>query len=157
MNNIQIKILDGRIRTHLPAYASPASAGLDIHALLDAPLVLQAQQAHLVSTGIAIHLADPHYMAMLVPRSGLGHKYGITLGNGTGIIDADYQGELKVSLYNRSQHAYTIQPFDRIAQLIILPIARATWQEVESFAESERGEGGFGSTGVSFLSGCNYE
>ncbi len=148
MMNIPIKILDQRVRAYLPAYASPASAGLDIHALLDEALILQPQHTYLIATGIAIYLADAHYMAMLVPRSGLGHKHGIILGNGTGIIDADYQGELKVSLYNRGAQAYTLQPFDRMAQLIIVPIARASWQEVEDFDASMRGVGGFGSTGT---------
>lgn len=147
--NIQLKILDERIRAYLPSYATTLSAGMDLHALLDEPLVLQPQQTALVPCGFAMLINQTNIFAMITPRSGLGHKHGIVLGNTVGIIDADYAGELKVSLFNRSEQAYTILPFDRIAQLIILPFIQSNWQIVENFdlENNTRGVGGFGSTG----------
>ena len=133
----------------LPAYATPGSAGLDLRACLDAPLELAPGQAELVSTGLAIHIADPGLAAMILPRSGLGHKHGVVLGNLVGLIDADYQGPLMVSCWNRGSAAYTVQPFERIAQLVIVPVVQAEFRIVESFDASERGAGGFGSTGRS--------
>ena len=148
MHRIDIRILDERLKGQPPAYATSGSAGLDLRACVDAPLVLSPGHTLLVPTGIAIHLADPGLAAMILPRSGLGHKHGIVLGNGTGLIDADYQGPLMISTWNRGSAAYTIEPGDRIAQLVLLPIVRATLQVVDTFEESARGEGGFGHTGV---------
>ena len=147
---LQVKVLDPRFggEWELPAYATAHSAGLDLRAALDAPLLLAPGQAKLVPTGLAIHIADPALCAVILPRSGLGHRHGIVLGNGTGLIDADYQGPLMVSAFNRGDAAYTIQPGDRIAQLVLLPIVRATLQVVDTFEESTRGAGGFGHTGV---------
>ena len=147
---LQLKVLDARFGGEwpLPAYATEASAGLDLRAALDAPLVLAPGDAALVPSGISIHIADPALCAVILPRSGLGHKHGIVLGNGTGLIDADYQGPLMISTWNRGSAAYTIEPGDRIAQLVLLPIVRATLQVVDTFEESARGEGGFGHTGV---------
>jgi len=147
---LELKILDPRYRGEwpLPAYATAASAGLDLRAALDAPLALQSGDTALVPSGLAIHLADPALCAVVLPRSGLGHRHGIVLGNGTGLIDADYQGPLMISVWNRSHAAYTIEPGDRIAQLVVLPIVRAALQVVDTFADSERGSGGFGHTGV---------
>lgn len=147
---LQVKLLDPRFgeRWPLPAYATESSAGLDLRAALEAPLTLGAGQSSLVPSGIAIHLADPNLCAVVLPRSGLGHRHGIVLGNGTGLIDADYQGPLLISLWNRSAEAFVVQPGDRVAQLVVLPIARVQLKIVDSFIESARGEGGFGHTGV---------
>ena len=145
---IDVKILDPRITDQLPAYATPGSAGLDLRACLDAPLTLAPNAWQLVPTGMAIHLADPAYAAMILPRSGLGHKHGIVLGNLVGLIDSDYQGQLMVSAWNRSSVAFTIEPMERIAQLVIVPVVQAQFNIVQEFlAASERGEGGYGSTG----------
>lgn len=144
---IDLKLLDPRMAEHLPAYATPGSAGLDLRACLDAPLVLEPGQAQLVPTGLAIHIADPGLAAVLLPRSGLGHKHGIVLGNLVGLIDSDYQGPLMVSCWNRGREPFTINPMERIAQLVIVPVVQASFRVVEAFGASERGEGGFGSTG----------
>lgn len=144
---VDLKILDARLREALPAYATPGSAGLDLRACLDAPLTLQPGDAQLIPTGLAMHLADPGYAAMILPRSGLGAKHGIVLGNLVGLIDSDYQGPLMVSCWNRGREAFTIQPLERIAQMIIVPVAQARFRVVESFEASARGAGGFGSTG----------
>jgi dUTP diphosphatase len=144
---VEVRILDPRIADRLPAYATPGSAGLDLRACLDAPLVLAPGAAELVSTGLAIHLADSGYAAMLLPRSGLGHKHGIVLGNGVGLIDSDYQGPLMVSCWNRGSSAFTIEPFERIAQMVIVPVVQAQFRIVAAFDASGRGSGGFGSTG----------
>lgn len=144
---IDLKILDERIRAQLPHYATPGSAGLDLRACLDAPLTLNPGETRLIPTGLAVHLQDAGYAAMLLPRSGLGHKHGVVLGNLVGLIDSDYQGQLMVSLWNRGQEAFTVQPFERIAQMVIVPVVQATFRVVEEFAQSQRGEGGFGSTG----------
>ncbi|HVR48474.1 MAG TPA: dUTP diphosphatase [Pseudorhodoferax sp.] len=146
--NIDVKILDPRMAEQLPAYATPGSAGLDLRACLQAPLLLAPGAWELVPTGIAIHLADPGYAAMILPRSGLGHKHGIVLGNLVGLIDSDYQGQLMVSAWNRSATAFTLQPMDRLAQLIIVPVVQPSFNVVEEFeSASERGAGGYGSTG----------
>ncbi|AER54665.1 dUTP diphosphatase [Pseudoxanthomonas spadix] len=147
---LQVKLLDPRFgdRWPLPAYATESSAGLDLRAALEAPLTLGAGQSSLVPSGIAIHLADPNLCALVLPRSGLGHRHGIVLGNGTGLIDADYQGPLLISLWNRSAEAFVVQPGDRVAQLVVLPIARVQLKIVDTFIASARGEGGFGHTGV---------
>ena len=147
MTIIELKVLDVRMAAHLPAYATPGSAGLDLRACLDKPLVLQANAWQLVPTGIAIYLADPHYAALILPRSGLGHKHGIVLGNLVGLIDSDYQGQLMVSAWNRSDVAFTIEPLERIAQLVIVPVVQAQFKRVDAFGSSARGSGGFGSTG----------
>ncbi|GAA6143625.1 dUTP diphosphatase [Hydrogenophaga sp. 5NK40-0174] len=145
---IEVKVLDPRMADQLPAYATPGSAGLDLRACLDAPLTLAPNAWQLVPTGLAVHLADPGYAAMLLPRSGLGHKHGIVLGNLVGLIDSDYQGQLMVSAWNRSDVAFTIEPMERIAQMVIVPVVQAQFKLVDAFAsESERGEGGYGSTG----------
>ena len=146
--HVDLKILDARMAEQLPAYATPGSAGLDLRAALDAPLTVAPGQTVLVPTGIAIHLADPGYAAMILPRSGLGHKHGIVLGNLVGLIDADYQGPLMVSCWNRGAVAYELQPMERLAQLVIVPVVQAQFRVVESFEASERGAGGFGSTGT---------
>ncbi len=146
--NVDLKILDARLRDNLPAYATPGSAGLDLRACLDAPLTLAPGEWQLVPTGMAIHLEDPGYAAMILPRSGLGHKHGIVLGNLVGLIDSDYQGQLMVSAWNRSPTAFTLQPMDRLAQLVIVPVVQPSFRLVDEFAAvSERGEGGYGSTG----------
>jgi len=147
---LQVKVLDPRWGAEwpLPAYATGASAALDLRAALDAPLVLAPGDAALVPSGLAIHLADPALCALVLPRSGLGHRHGIVMGNGTGLIDADYQGPLLISAWNRGAAAFTIEPGDRIAQLLVLPIVRATLEVVDTFEESARGAGGFGHTGV---------
>jgi dUTP pyrophosphatase len=146
--NIDLKIIDSRMAAQLPAYATPGSAGLDLRACLDEPLTLQPNAWQLVPTGIAVHLKDPGYAAMLLPRSGLGHKHGIVLGNLVGLIDSDYQGQLMVSAWNRSDVAFTIEPMERIAQMVILPVVQATFNLVNEFdVPSQRGEGGYGSTG----------
>ena len=145
--NIDVKIIDPRIAEQLPAYATPGSAGLDLRACLQEPLTLEPNAWQLVPTGIAIHLNDPAFAALILPRSGLGHKHGIVLGNLVGLIDSDYQGQLMVSAWNRSAVAFTIQPMERIAQLVIVPVLQATFNLVQQFAASARGEGGYGSTG----------
>ncbi|GAB3418142.1 dUTP diphosphatase [Massilia agilis] len=147
MKSIDIKILDPRMKDQLPQYATPGSAGLDLRACIDAPLTLEPGQTVLVPTGLAIHLADPGYAAMILPRSGLGHKNGIVLGNLVGLIDSDYQGQLMVSTWNRSQVAFTLQPMDRLAQLVVVPVLQVGFNVVEEFESTERGAGGFGSTG----------
>ncbi len=144
---IDLKILDPRIAEQLPAYATPGSAGLDLRACLDAPLLLEPGQTQLIPTGLAIHIEDPGLAAMIVPRSGLGHKHGIVLGNLVGLIDSDYQGPLMVSCWNRGHTTFTVQPFERIAQLVIVPVVQATFKVVDEFPVSDRGAGGFGSTG----------
>ncbi|MGY0560630.1 MULTISPECIES: dUTP diphosphatase [unclassified Luteimonas] len=148
-HTLQVKLLDARYGDAwpLPAYATEASAGLDLRAALDAPMVLAPGAAELVPSGLAIHIADPGLCAMVLPRSGLGHRHGIVLGNGTGLIDADYQGPLMISVWNRGDQAYTIEPGDRIAQLVVMPIVRATLEVVDTFIDSARGAGGFGHTG----------
>jgi dUTP pyrophosphatase len=147
MKQIDLKILDPRMKDFLPAYATGGSAGLDLRACIDAPLTLEPGQTVLVPTGLAIHLADPGYAAMILPRSGLGHKNGIVLGNLVGLIDSDYQGQLMVSTWNRGQSAFTLQPMDRLAQLVVVPVVQVGFNVVEEFASSDRGAGGFGSTG----------
>ena len=147
MKPVDLKILDARMRDQLPAYGTPGSAGLDLRACLDAPLVIEPGATHLVPTGLAIHIADPGYAAVILPRSGLGHKHGIVLGNLVGLIDSDYQGPLMVSAWNRSNTAYTLQPMERLAQLVVLPVAQVQFNLVEDFDASARGTGGFGSTG----------
>ena len=147
MTLVDVRILDPRMADRLPAYATAGSAGLDLRACLDAPLVLRPGEAQLVPTGLAIHIGDPGFAAMLLPRSGLGHKHGIVLGNLVGLIDSDYQGPLMVSVWNRGSEPFTIEPFERVAQLVIVPVAQAEFRIVESFDASERGGGGFGSTG----------
>ena len=144
---IDLRILDARMAGALPAYATPGSAGLDLRACLDAPLVLEPGDAALIPTGLALHIGEPHLAAMLLPRSGLGHKHGIVLGNLVGLIDSDYQGPLMVSCWNRGAAAFTVQPMERIAQLVIVPVVQASFRRVEQFDASQRGEGGFGSTG----------
>lgn len=144
---IDVKILDPRMASQLPAYATPGSAGLDLRACLDAPLTLGANQWQLVPTGLAIYLQDPGYAALILPRSGLGHKHGIVLGNLVGLIDSDYQGQLMVSAWNRSDVPFTIEPLERIAQLVIVPVVQAQFNLVTEFPASVRGEGGYGSTG----------
>ena len=144
---IDLKIIDGRLKGNLPNYATPGSAGLDLRACLDAPLVLGANAWQLVPTGIAIYLHNPGYAALILPRSGLGHKHGIVLGNLVGLIDSDYQGQLMVSAWNRSDVPFTIQPMERIAQLVIVPVAQVEFNVVDEFATSQRGESGYGSTG----------
>ena len=147
MKPIDVKILDPRMRDQLPNYATPGSAGLDLRACLDQALTIEPGATHLVPTGLAIHVADPGYAAVILPRSGLGHKHGIVLGNLVGLIDSDYQGPLMVSAWNRSQVAYTLQPMERLAQLVILPIVQVQFNVVDEFEQSNRGTGGFGSTG----------
>jgi dUTP pyrophosphatase len=147
MKIIDIRILDPRMKELLPAYATAGSAGLDLRACIEAPLVLEPGQTTLVPTGLAIHLADPGYAAMILPRSGLGHKNGIVLGNLVGLIDSDYQGQLMVSTWNRGNQAFTLQPLERLAQLVIVPVLQVGFNVVDEFAASERGAGGFGSTG----------
>ena len=145
--HVDLKILDQRVREQLPHYATPGSAGLDLRACLDAAVALNPGQTQLIPTGLAIHLADAAYAAMILPRSGLGHKHGVVLGNLVGLIDSDYQGQLMVSVWNRGKEAFTIQPFERIAQMVIVPVVQAEFKVVEEFGDSQRGEGGFGSTG----------
>ena len=147
MTTIELKLLDPRMAEHLPAYATPGSAGLDRRACIDAPLLLQPGAAALIPTGLAIHIGDPGLAAMLLPRSGLGHKHGIVLGNLVGLIDSDYQGPLMVSCWNRGAEPFTVQPLERIAQMVIVPVVQAAFRRVDEFQASERGEGGFGSTG----------
>ena len=147
MKNIDLKILDPRMKELLPAYGTPGSAGLDLRACLDAPLTIEPGQTVLVPTGLAIHIGDPGYAAMILPRSGLGHKNGIVLGNLVGLIDSDYQGQLMVSTWNRSRVTFVLQPMDRLAQLVVVPVLQVGFNVVEEFASSDRGAGGFGSTG----------
>ena len=144
---VDVRILDPRMADQLPTYATPGSAGLDLRACLDAPITLEPNAWQLVGTGIAIHLADPGYAALILPRSGLGHKHGIVLGNLVGLIDSDYQGELKVSAWNRSDTAFVLQPMERLAQLVIVPVVQAQFKVVTDFVATERGAGGYGSTG----------
>ena len=144
---IDVKILDSRLVDKLPAYATPGSAGLDLRACLSEPLTLEPNAWQLVPTGMAIHLQDPGFAAMILPRSGLGHKHGIVLGNLVGLIDSDYQGQLMVSAWNRSSVAFTIEPMERIAQLVVVPVVQARFKVVQEFPASQRGEGGYGSTG----------
>ena len=146
---VDVKIIDPRLASNLPGYATPGSAGLDLRACLAEPLTLQPNAWQLVPTGIAIHLGDPNFAALILPRSGLGHKHGIVLGNLVGLIDSDYQGQLMVSAWNRSDVAFTIEPMERIAQLVIVPVVQARFNVVSDFVASERGEGGYGSTGKS--------
>ncbi|MEF7613739.1 dUTP diphosphatase [Aquincola sp. MAHUQ-54] len=148
MTLIDVKVLDARMAEQMPAYATPGSAGLDLRACLDAPLVLEPGQSALIPTGLAIHIGDPGFAAMLLPRSGLGHKHGIVLGNLVGLIDSDYQGPLMVSCWNRSPVSFTVQPMERIAQMVIVPVVQASFRRVDAFDASERGTGGFGSTGT---------
>ena len=145
--NLDLKIIDARMRDHLPAYATPGSAGLDLRACLEDSLTLAPNAWKLVPTGIAIYLHDPGYAALILPRSGLGHKHGIVLGNLVGLIDSDYQGQLMVSAWNRSDTAFTIEPMERIAQLVIVPVLQAQFNIVDEFPPSQRGDGGYGSTG----------
>jgi dUTP pyrophosphatase len=147
MATIELKILDPRIADKLPAYATAGSAGLDLRACIDAAVVIEPGQAELIPTGLAIHIGDPGLAAMLLPRSGLGHKHGIVLGNLVGLIDSDYQGPLMVSCWNRGSQAFTVQPMERIAQLVIVPVVQAGFRVVDEFDASDRGEQGFGSTG----------
>ena len=147
MYSIDLQVLDARMAEQIPAYATPGSAGLDLRACLDAAITLAPGQTTLIPTGLAIHIADPGLAALILPRSGLGHKHGIVLGNLVGLIDSDYQGQLMVSCWNRGQTEFTIQPFERIAQLVIVPVVQAAFRRVDSFDASARGEGGFGSTG----------
>ena len=144
---IALKVLDERIREHLPRYATPGSAGLDLRALLDEPLTINPGETVLVKTGLAIHIGDPNYAAVIIPRSGMGHKKGIVLGNLVGLIDSDYQGELMISTWNRGKEPFVLEPFERLAQLVVLPVVQPEFEIVTDFEASSRGEGGFGSTG----------
>ncbi|HVN41687.1 MAG TPA: dUTP diphosphatase [Steroidobacteraceae bacterium] len=146
---LQVRILDSRVGREfpLPHYATPGSAGLDLRACIDRPLVLAPGETHLIPTGLAIHVDDPGLAAVLLPRSGLGHKHGIVLGNLVGLIDSDYQGQVMVSCWNRGSHPFTIEPGERIAQLVVVPVVQVEFEVVESFTESHRGDGGFGSSG----------
>ena len=144
---MDVKILDARLRDQLPHYATPGAAGLDLRACIDGPMTLQPGETRLIPTGMAIHLADPGYAALILPRSGLGHKHGIVLGNLVGLIDSDYQGQLMVSAWNRGQEAFELSPLERLAQLVIVPVVQARFNIVEAFETTARGEGGFGSTG----------
>jgi dUTP pyrophosphatase len=148
MTTVDLRVLDARMDAHLPAYATSGSAGLDLRACLDAALVLEPGQTQLIPTGLAVHIADPGLAAMILPRSGLGHKHGIVLGNLVGLIDSDYQGQLMVSCWNRGSTPFTIEPMERIAQMVIVPVVQVGFRRVEAFGESERGAGGFGSTGT---------
>jgi len=147
MRKLQVRVLDERIRSMLPHYATAGAAGLDLRACIDAPLALAPGESHLVSAGIAIHVGDPGYAAVILPRSGLGSKNGIVLGNLVGLIDSDYQGPLTISVWNRGKQPFTIQPLDRIAQLVVVPVVQVEFDVVEEFTASARGAGGFGSTG----------
>jgi dUTP pyrophosphatase len=147
MKTIDLKIIDARMRNQLPNYATAGSAGLDLRACIEAPLSIEPGSTHLIPTGLAIHIADPAYAAMILPRSGLGHKHGIVLGNLVGLIDSDYQGELMVSTWNRGATAFVLNPMERLAQLVIVPVLQVGFRVVDSFEESDRGAGGFGSTG----------
>ena len=147
MRNIDVKILDARLRDRLPAYATAGSAGLDLRACIDAPILLKPGQTELIPSGIAIHLDDPGLAAMVLPRSGMGHKHGIVLGNLVGLIDSDYQGPILVSMWNRGANAFTLNPMERIAQLVVVPVVQVAFNVVDDFRQSTRGAGGFGSTG----------
>ncbi len=147
MKNVAVKILDERMREQMPAYATPGSAGLDLRACIAEPVTIEPGTTHLIPTGLAIHIADPGYAAMILPRSGMGHKHGIVLGNLVGLIDSDYQGQLMVSTWNRGNTAFVLNPMERLAQLVIVPVMQVGFDVVEEFDSSERGEGGFGSTG----------
>ncbi|MDR2240338.1 MAG: dUTP diphosphatase [Zoogloeaceae bacterium] len=147
MHRIDVRILDPRLKDDPPRYATPGSAGLDLRACIEAPVSLQPGDTQLIPAGIAIHIADPGLAALILPRSGLGHKHGIVLGNLTGLIDSDYQGQIFVSAWNRGREAFTIQPMDRLAQMIVVPVLQVAFNVVDEFAASRRGEGGFGSTG----------
>ena len=147
MTMIDLKVLDERVAPHLPAYATAGSAGLDLRACIDAPMTVEPGQAALIPTGLAIHLADPGLAAMILPRSGLGHRHGLVLGNLVGLIYSDYQGPLMVSCWNRGSQAYTVHPLERIAQMVIVPVVQAQFRRVDDFEDSSRGAGGFGSTG----------
>ena len=147
MKRVALKILDSRMQDQLPAYATSGSAGLDLRACLDEAITLQPGQTELVPTGLAIHLADPGYAAVILPRSGLGHKHGIVLGNLVGLIDSDYQGPLMVSVWNRGNTPFVLEPMERLAQLVIVPVAQVQFDVVDDFDDSDRGTGGFGSTG----------
>jgi dUTP pyrophosphatase len=149
MTKIDVKILDPRLRDQLPQYATPGSAGLDLRACVPAPLTLNPGQCELIATGIAIHIADPGYAAVILPRSGLGHKHGIVLGNLVGLIDSDYQGPLFVSTWNRGHAPFVINPLERLAQLVVIPVVQVEFNVVDEFGASDRGSGGFGSTGKS--------
>jgi dUTP pyrophosphatase len=147
MRRLDVRVLDARLQGNLPQYGTPGAAGLDLRACLDAPLELRPGDSQLVPSGIAIHIGDPGYAAIVLPRSGLGAKHGIVLGNLVGLIDSDYQGQIFVSVWNRGQAAFTINPLERIAQLVVVPVAQVEWNVVEAFEASTRGAGGFGSTG----------
>jgi len=144
---IELRVLDERIRPFLPAYATPGSAGMDLRACIDAPIELKPGRTELVPTGVAIHIGDPGLAALILPRSGLGHKHGIVLGNLVGLIDSDYQGQLMVSCWNRGSEAFELKPMDRLAQLVLVPVVQASFVETDDFAASQRGAGGFGSSG----------
>ena len=148
MQQVALKVLDERIRPHLPAYATPGSAGMDLRACIDAPITLQPGQSELIPTGVAIHIGDPGLAALILPRSGLGHKHGIVLGNLVGLIDSDYQGQLMVSCWNRGATAFELKPMERLAQLLLVPVAQVAFHEVDSFDETSRGQSGFGSSGT---------
>jgi dUTP pyrophosphatase len=147
MTTIELKVLDERIRAHLPAYSTPGSAGMDLRACVDKATVIAPGDARLIPTGVSIHIGDPNLAAVILPRSGLGHKHGIVLGNLVGLIDSDYQGELLVSCWNRGHEPFLLQPLDRLAQLVIVPVVRVAFTVVDDFQSSERGQGGFGSSG----------
>ena len=144
---VELRVLDERIRPFLPAYATPGSAGMDLRACIDAPIALQPGRTELVPTGVAIHIGDPSLAALILPRSGLGHKHGIVLGNLVGLIDSDYQGQLMVSCWNRGSQAFELKPMERLAQLMLVPVVQASFVEVKAFHESQRGSDGFGSSG----------
>ena len=148
MTTVDLRVLDERIRAHLPAYATPGSAGMDLRACIDEPLIIGPGDAQLIATGISIHIRDPSLAAILVPRSGLGHKHGLVLGNLVGLIDSDYQGPLMVSCWNRGQSDFTMTVGERLAQLVLVPVVQAHFEMVEEFVETERGAGGFGHTGT---------
>lgn len=147
MKTIAVKILDPRMKEQLPAYATQGSAGLDLRACIEAPLTIHPGETHLIPTGLAIHIGDPRYAAMILPRSGMGHKHGIVLGNLVGLIDSDYQGQLMISTWNRGQAAFTLNPMERLAQLVVVPVLQVGFDVVNEFDDSARGAGGFGSTG----------
>ena len=146
-NKVQLKLLDDKVKEYLPQYATQGSAGLDLRACLDAPLTLKPGQTELIPTGVAIHIEDNQLCGMILPRSGLGHKHGIVLGNLVGLIDSDYQGQLFISIWNRGQTEFVLNPLERIAQLVIVPVVQVGFELVDDFTQSDRGEGGFGSTG----------
>ena len=147
MTTIDVRVLDARLAAQMPNYATPGAAGLDLRAAIDTPLVLQPGQSELIATGLSIHIGDRGLAALILPRSGLGHKHGIVLGNLVGLIDSDYQGPLMVSCWNRGAEPFTVQPLERIAQLVIVPVVQAAFRVVDAFEATHRGEGGFGSTG----------